>query len=58
MAATEIDGHEPRVVECTGRAGDVYLTHPWLFHTIATNASRRPRPMRSFAVFGGFMSVT
>jgi hypothetical protein len=50
-AATEIDGRLLRVVECTGKAGDVYVTHPWVFHTIAANASGRPRLMRSFAVW-------
>jgi ectoine hydroxylase-related dioxygenase (phytanoyl-CoA dioxygenase family) len=51
MAAdTAVDGVALRVVECTGRAGDVYLTHPWVFHSIAANAQRRPRLMRSFAV--------
>jgi hypothetical protein len=49
---TEIAGQEVRVVECTGRAGDVYVTHPWVFHSIATNVSTRPRLMRSFAVVG------
>jgi Phytanoyl-CoA dioxygenase (PhyH) len=52
-AATEIDGQELRVVECTGSAGDVYLTHPWVFHSIAVNTSRRPRLMRSLGIFGG-----
>jgi hypothetical protein len=47
---TEIDGRELRVLECTGRAGDVYVTHPWVFHTIAANTSRRVRLMRSFAI--------
>jgi hypothetical protein len=46
----DVDGVTLRVVECTGRAGDVYLTHPWVFHSIATNASARPRLMRSVAV--------
>jgi ectoine hydroxylase-related dioxygenase (phytanoyl-CoA dioxygenase family) len=57
-AATEIDGQELRVIECTGRAGDVYITHPWVFHSIAVNTTPRPRLMRSFAVTGlaGFLS--
>lgn len=55
---TEIEGQELQVVECTGRAGDVYVTHPWVFHSIATNTSTRPRLMRSFAVMEspGFLS--
>lgn len=47
---TSIDGVELRVVECTGRAGDVYVTHPWVFHSIAKNHRDRPRLMRSVAV--------
>jgi Phytanoyl-CoA dioxygenase (PhyH) len=47
----EVDGIRLRVVECTGRAGDVYITHPWVFHSIASNASARPRLMRSVAVW-------
>ena len=49
-AATEIDGQELRVLECTGRAGDVYVTHPWVFHTVAANTSGHARLMRSFAI--------
>ena len=33
------------IVEATGRAGDVYLGHPWLFHTRNMNKSGRPRFM-------------
>jgi hypothetical protein len=47
----EIDGVVVRVIECTGRAGDVYVTHPWVFHSIAANASSRPRLMRSAAIW-------
>jgi Phytanoyl-CoA dioxygenase (PhyH) len=46
----DVDGLPARVVECTGQAGDVFVTHPWLFHSIAVNASRRPRLMRSVAI--------
>ncbi len=46
----DVDGARLRVVECTGRAGDVYVTHPWVFHSIAPNATARPRLMRSVAV--------
>ena len=45
-----VHGVHLRVVETVGRAGDVYITHPWVFHTIAPNASARPRMMRSVAV--------
>ena len=50
VTGTDIDGVKLRVVECTGKSGDVYLTHPWVFHSIAGNASHRPRLMRSFAI--------
>jgi hypothetical protein len=46
----EVDGAELRVVECTGGAGDVYITHPWVFHSIAVNGSSRPRLMRSVGI--------
>jgi hypothetical protein len=48
--STEVHGAALRVVECTGDAGDVYVTHPWVFHSIAQNASTRPRLMRSVAI--------
>jgi hypothetical protein len=47
----EIDGVELRVVECAGAAGDIFITHPWVFHSLAVNATARPRLMRSFAVW-------
>src|SRR4051812_42641339 len=50
FTGADVDGVHLRVVECTGQAADVYVTHPWVFHSIAPNASHRPRLMRSFAV--------
>jgi ectoine hydroxylase-related dioxygenase (phytanoyl-CoA dioxygenase family) len=47
MAPAELDGLPVRVVELTGQAGDVYLTHPWILHSIAPNATDTPRMMRS-----------
>jgi hypothetical protein len=49
-ADADVDGLPARVVELTGRSGDVFVTHPWIMHSIAVNATRRPRMMRSFAV--------
>ena len=46
----DIDGLPARVVELTGCAGDVYLTHGWVFHSIAPNATSLPRLMRSVAI--------
>ena len=34
------------VDELVGRAGDVVITHPWIFHCGAPNATDRPRMMR------------
>ncbi len=45
-----VHGVDLRVVEIVGRAGDVYVTHPWVFHSIAPNASAHPRLMRAVAV--------
>ncbi|GAA0602403.1 hypothetical protein HPO96_19580 [Kribbella sandramycini] len=41
--AGDVDGIPVRVLELTGQAGDVYITHPWLLHSIATNARETPR---------------
>jgi hypothetical protein len=45
-----VHGVDVRVVETVGRAGDVYVTHPWVFHSVATNATERPRLMRSVGI--------
>ncbi|MFF0338763.1 phytanoyl-CoA dioxygenase family protein [Kribbella sp. NPDC004875] len=47
MAPADLDGLPVRVVELTGQAGDVYVTHPWILHSIAPNAAETPRMMRS-----------
>ena len=46
----DVDGLPARVVELTGAPGDVFITHPWVFHSIAVNASAVPRLMRTMAV--------
>lgn len=46
----DVDGLPARVVELTGPPGDVFITHAWVFHTIAPNARPTPRFMRSVAV--------
>ncbi|HEY3560202.1 MAG TPA: phytanoyl-CoA dioxygenase family protein [Kribbella sp.] len=51
MEPVELDGLPVRVVELTGQAGDVYLTHPWILHSIAPNANDVPRMMRSRFIF-------
>lgn len=40
-----------RVVELTGRAGEVVLTHPWLLHCPAPNCATAPRFMRSLDLY-------
>ena len=52
-AEADIDGLPARVVELTGNPGDVFITHAWVFHSIAVNAQNKPRLMRSFAVRAG-----
>ncbi len=47
MTEADLDGIPVRVVELTGQAGDVYITHPWILHSIAPNARDTPRMMRS-----------
>lgn len=47
----DLDGLPVRVIECTGKAGDVYVTHPWVMHSIAHNARKEPRLMRSHAIY-------
>ncbi|WP_133806018.1 phytanoyl-CoA dioxygenase family protein [Kribbella caucasensis] len=51
MTEADLDGLPVRVVELAGRAGDVYLTHPWVLHSIAPNASDTPRMMRSRVIW-------
>lgn len=45
-----IEGTAARVVEFTGRAGDVVITHPALYHAAAPNASARVRLMRTLRI--------
>ncbi len=47
----DIGGLPAHVVECTGKAGDVYITHPWVMHTIAPNARSEPRIMKTLAIY-------
>lgn len=41
-----VDGVPLRVVELTGRAGDVVVGHPWLLHCPVPNRGDQPRIMR------------
>ena len=46
----DADGIGVRVVELTGRPGDVVITHPWTLHHAAPNRASYPRLMRSKAI--------
>ncbi len=46
-----IDGTAVRVVELTGEAGEVVLTHPWVLHCRAPNCGQAPRFMRSVDIY-------
>ena len=50
LTETDVDGLPARVVELTGVPGDVFITHAWVFHSIAANARQTPRMMRSGAI--------
>lgn len=48
MAQTsEVDGIPARVIEASGRPGDVYVCHPWTIHCTPPNANKQPRFLRS-----------
>lgn len=42
---TDAANDQLRIVETTGKAGDVYLCHPFLFHAASQNHNRIPRFM-------------
>jgi hypothetical protein len=46
QAEIDIFGYPARIVELTGRAGDVVVCHPQLIHAPGMNATDRPRLMR------------
>jgi hypothetical protein len=46
-----LDRVEVRVVELTGRPGDVVFMHPWTFHAPSTNVGTEPRIMVSDSIF-------
>ena len=50
MTETDVDGVPVHVVELTGAAGTVYITHPWVLHSLAPNTRETPRLMRSFPI--------
>ena len=46
-----IVGIAVRVVELTGEAGEVVLTHPWVMHCRAPNCGQTPRFMRTVDIY-------
>jgi hypothetical protein len=50
-SAYDADGIGVRVVELTGRPGDIVITHPWTLHHAAANCASYPRLMRSKAIY-------
>lgn len=49
--SSTIDGIAVRVVELTGEAGEVVLTHPWVMHCRAPNCGKAPRFMRTVDIY-------
>jgi hypothetical protein len=47
----DVDGIAARVVELTGTAGDVVITHPWTVHHVAFNSGSYPRLMRGQSIY-------
>jgi hypothetical protein len=47
----DIDGVPTRVVELTGKAGDIVVCHPWLLHMPSANVADRPRIMRASRIY-------
>ena len=45
----DVLGVPARVVELTGRAGDVVVCHPWLIHSPAMNVLTKPRMIRVYS---------
>ena len=53
-----IDGIDVRVVEMTGEAGDVFVTHPLMLHASAKNCAKDPRLVLSSTVYREGVSVS
>jgi hypothetical protein len=51
VTGASIEGISLRVVELTGKPGDIFVTQPWVMHAAAPNATEVPRMMRSVAVY-------
>jgi Phytanoyl-CoA dioxygenase (PhyH) len=48
---TAVDGAELRVVETTGKPGDVFFVHPLILHAPSTNCADVPRMMLSSFIY-------
>jgi hypothetical protein len=47
----DVDGVPARVVELTGKAGDIVVCHPWALHMPSANVAGRPRIMRASRIY-------
>ena len=47
----DIDGVPARVIELTGKAGDIVVCHPWALHMPSANVADRPRIMRASRIY-------
>ena len=47
-----------RVIEMTGEAGDVFMTHPLILHAGSTNCAKDPRLVLSSSVFRAGVEVS
>jgi hypothetical protein len=47
----DIDGVPVRVMELTGKAGDIVVCHPWMLHCPSANVADRPRIMRVSRIY-------
>ena len=54
----EIGDVNVRVIEMTGEAGDVFMTHPLMLHAGSTNCAQRPRLVLSSTVYRGGVAVS
>ena len=54
----DVDGIAARVVELTGTAGDIVITHRWTFHYAALNAGHYPRLVRGQSIYRTAHRVT
>ena len=57
-AGAEIGDVNVRVIEMTGEAGDVFMTHPLMLHAGSTNCAQSPRLVLSSTVYRAGVAVS